>query len=77
MGHLIEEQEKWIDEQLKIGNEKKAKHIIMFQHVAWFLTNPNEPLDLYFNVELPERKRMLAKLKAASKFLALIFRQSA
>ncbi len=44
---LHEEQDKWIDEKLKEAKNGLHKHVIVFQHIPWFLHNINEPLDPY------------------------------
>ncbi|GIY88617.1 hypothetical protein CEXT_590561 [Caerostris extrusa] len=63
---LAEEQTKWLDEQLEEAKSGKYKHVVIFQHIPWFLENPNEEKD-YFNI-LPEmRQKMLQKFYNASK----------
>jgi 3',5'-cyclic AMP phosphodiesterase CpdA len=42
---LHEEQSKWIDEKLEEAKNGSYKHVIVFQHIPWFLHNINEPLD--------------------------------
>lgn len=44
---LAEEHERWIEEQLEeIKKEKKQyKHVIVFQHIPWFLRDIDEPDD--------------------------------
>jgi hypothetical protein len=42
---LYKEQHKWIDEKLEETKNGFYKHVIVFQHISWFLYNINEPLD--------------------------------
>lgn len=58
---LKREHEKWLDEVLQ---DKQSKHILIFQHVPWFLNEPNEDKD-YFNVEINARLEMLEKFSKA------------
>lgn len=58
----FEKQEKWLDEQLAITKAKGCTHCVMFQHIPWFINEPNED-DEYFNIPKTQRVRMLDKLK--------------
>ena len=60
----FEKQEKWLDEQLVVSQSKECTHCVMFQHIPWFLKEPNEQDD-YFNITQDTRLRMLKKLKEA------------
>lgn len=62
---LAKEQEIWLNEQLKEAKSGKYKHIIVFQHIPWFLKNPDEEKE-YFNIELELRQKMLQKLYDAN-----------
>ena len=63
---LAKQQETWLDKQLEEAKSGKYKHVIIFQHIPWFLREPNEEKD-YFNI-LPEfRLKMLQKFYDASK----------
>ncbi|XP_075586328.1 serine/threonine-protein phosphatase CPPED1 isoform X2 [Dermatophagoides farinae] len=53
--------ERWIDSKLSEANEHDYKHIIVFQHIPWFIHDPDEPDDEIFNIAIDERKRMLKK----------------
>jgi len=53
--------EQWLDEVLK---DKQSKHIIIFQHIPWFLKTYDEEKD-YFNVEINSRLKMLEKFHSA------------
>lgn len=44
--------------------DKTSKHIILFQHIPWFLNTYNEEKD-YFNIEINERLEMLEKFHKA------------
>ncbi|GIY04312.1 hypothetical protein CDAR_617431 [Caerostris darwini] len=62
---LAEEQTKWLDEQLEEAKSGKYKHAVIFQHIPWFLENPDEEKD-YFNI-LPEmRQKMLQEFYNAN-----------
>ena len=61
----VEDQDKWLDEELKEANKHKCQHIVIFQHIPWFLKNPSEEDDVYFNIEKPTRQKMLERFKAA------------
>jgi UDP-2,3-diacylglucosamine pyrophosphatase LpxH len=56
---MAEEQDKWLDGQLALA-KSKAKHTIVFQHIPWFLKDPDEAKE-YFNIENGLRKKMLDK----------------
>ena len=56
------EQERWLDAQLALSQEKKAVHTLVFQHIPWFVNAPDED-KIYFNVEPVLRKTMLEKFK--------------
>ena len=43
-----------------------CKHIVVFQHIPWFLKTPEEDND-YFNTDLSKRTPMLKKLHEAGK----------
>jgi len=53
-------QEAWLDERLASAQRAGAKHIMIFQHIPWFVAEPDEE-KFYFNVENETRQRMLAK----------------
>lgn len=57
------EQDEWLDKELVERDD--AKHLIVFQHIAPFLKSPDEPADVYFNIEPVERKKLLDKFKKA------------
>ncbi|GFY48752.1 hypothetical protein TNIN_295511 [Trichonephila inaurata madagascariensis] len=62
---IAQEQDKWLDEQLKEAKSGKYKHVIVFQHIPWFLKSPDEGID-YFNI-IPElRLKMLQKFYDAN-----------
>ncbi len=57
---LAKEHESWIDRTLSRASERGAKHVVVFQHIPWFVKEPDEE-KFYFNMELGVRKRMLKK----------------
>ena len=50
--------EAWFRAELARAKQSGAGHVIVFQHIPFFLKEPNEP-DQYFNVPLPIRQRYL------------------
>jgi len=36
------EQERWLEHQLRTDNVGRAKHVVVFQHIPWFLNNVDE-----------------------------------
>uniref|UniRef100_Q026C5 Metallophosphoesterase n=1 Tax=Solibacter usitatus (strain Ellin6076) TaxID=234267 RepID=Q026C5_SOLUE len=50
--------EAWFRAELEKSKRSGAKHVIVFQHISFFLKDPNEP-DQYFNVPLPVRAKYL------------------
>jgi len=59
---IKEEQERWLDEELQ---KDKWKHLVVFQHIPWFLHRPNEAEHDYFNIEPKQRYKWLEKFKEA------------
>ena len=59
-----DEHDKWFDEQLSFAKASGAKHIVLFQHIPWFLSKPDEDDD-YFNLSWDVRLEMLNKIKAS------------
>lgn len=58
---LKQQHEQWLDRVLR---DQPAKHIIVFQHIPWFLKTFDEKKG-YFNVEMNTRLHMLEKFHAA------------
>ncbi|XP_015929761.2 serine/threonine-protein phosphatase CPPED1 [Parasteatoda tepidariorum] len=62
---LAAEQESWLEAQLEEAKNGNYKHVIIFQHIPWFLENPDES-KIYFNL-LPEiRQKWLPKFRDAN-----------
>ncbi|XP_059084215.1 serine/threonine-protein phosphatase CPPED1-like [Tigriopus californicus] len=55
-------QERWLNEQLQMSNDLGSQHIVLFQHIPWFVQEPKED-KIYFNIEINCRTRMLSKFK--------------
>ena len=53
--------EAWFRAELERVKQAGAKHIIVFQHISFFLKDPNEA-DQYFNIPKPVRERYLQLL---------------
>lgn len=51
-------QEDWLRKELQKASSDKMKWIVIFQHIPWFLQNPDEP-DQYFNIPHQARTRYL------------------
>lgn len=62
---LAAEQDAWLDGLLSSAAASGCKHLVVFQHIPWFLYDANEPEDGVFTVEPRLRLKMLDKLKAA------------
>jgi predicted phosphodiesterase len=54
-----EAQEKWLIGELQRGAREHVGHLVIFQHIPYFLERPDEP-DQYFNIPSETRKRYLA-----------------
>ena len=50
--------EAWFRTELARAKQSGAKYVIVFQHIPFFLTNPDED-DQYFNIPKPTRARYL------------------
>ncbi|KAH6942877.1 hypothetical protein HPB50_011389 [Hyalomma asiaticum] len=61
---LAQEQDVWLDKQLVEVQQAGAKHVVVFQHIPWFLRKFDED-KVYFNFELEVRLRMLDKFHKA------------
>lgn len=61
---LAEKQDKWLDDMLEDAKSGNYKHIVIFQHIPWFLNDPFEEKE-YFNVENELRLKMLDKFYSA------------
>ena len=51
-------QEKWLVQQLIRARQDRVANLIVFQHISYFLTDPQEP-DQYFNIPTETRRRYL------------------
>lgn len=56
---IAKQQDEWLDDVLD-KSQDKYKHIILFQHIPWFLNEPEEEKE-YFNIEKELRLKMLNK----------------
>lgn len=59
-----EEQERWLDEQLKVAESGNYKYSVVFQHIPWFFKSPEEA---HVRKTLPDkfRSEMLEKFHRA------------
>lgn len=67
---LAQLHDEWLDKQLTDSLVEKPKHLVVFQHIPWFLQYPEEE-KAYFNIAKELRMKMLKKFKAAG--VAVIF----
>jgi len=61
---LYKEHEEWLEKVLEMEERKKCNHTVVFQHIPWFLQQPDEA-DQYFNVDSALRKKKLDQFYAA------------
>lgn len=61
---LEEEHSSWLDQQLEEAKSGGYKHVIVFQHIPWFLRHPDEEKE-YFNIVMDLRQKMLEKFHHA------------
>lgn len=57
-------QEEWLARRIEEATREKPRHLLVFQHHAWFLNRPDEK-DGYFNLPLARRGPALAAFKDA------------
>ncbi|CAF0893039.1 unnamed protein product [Brachionus calyciflorus] len=60
-----DEQDKWLDMELKQDEETPWKHLIIFQHIPLFVDDSNEPAHVYFNIEPVQRKNLMDRFLKA------------
>lgn len=58
------QQEEWLDKTLASAESNPKQQIVVFQHIPYFIQNPNEA-DGYFNIIQPARRRYLDLLEKA------------
>ena len=58
----LAKQEAWLRDQLAKAKQEGVRHIVVFQHHPWFLSDPEEP-DQYFSIPLVRRRKYLALFK--------------
>ncbi|KAK7073568.1 Serine/threonine-protein phosphatase cpped1 [Halocaridina rubra] len=61
---LAAEQEIWLEEQLEIVRNENPQHAVVFQHIPWFISFPEEDKE-YFNMEYGLRMEMLERFHSA------------
>jgi len=61
---LADEQEAWLKQELTKAQAAGVRHIVVFQHISFFLEKADEPAQ-YFNIPLEPRRRYLEMLKTA------------
>ena len=54
--------ERWLEGELAKANREGVKHLIVFQHISFFLSDPQEE-DQYFNIPRETRLRYLKLLE--------------
>ena len=63
---LKEEQDKWLDQELSADSTRGSQHLVVFQHIPWFLYDIDEDKQ-YFNIDISTRKQMMKKFHSAGK----------
>jgi 3',5'-cyclic AMP phosphodiesterase CpdA len=58
------QQEEWLERTLASAKSKSNQQIVVFQHIPYFVQNPDEA-DGYFNIPQPARRRYLDMLEKA------------
>jgi 3',5'-cyclic AMP phosphodiesterase CpdA len=58
------QQEEWLQKTLAIAKSNTNQQIVVFQHIPYFIHNPDEA-DGYFNIPQPARRRYLDLLEKA------------
>jgi 3',5'-cyclic AMP phosphodiesterase CpdA len=58
------QQEEWLERTLVSAKSKSNQQIVVFQHIPYFVQNPDEA-DGYFNIPQPARRRYLDLLEKA------------
>ncbi|KAK4313485.1 hypothetical protein Pmani_012242 [Petrolisthes manimaculis] len=61
---LAAEQEAWLEHQLEQVVHQKPKHCVVFQHIPYFISSPEED-DEYFNLPKQLRDNLLSRLYKA------------
>lgn len=60
----------WFDREIARAaldlQSHKIQHAVVFQHIPWFIDNPDEPTD-YFNVDYDIRQKYLKLMGEAGK----------
>ncbi|XP_019644490.1 PREDICTED: serine/threonine-protein phosphatase CPPED1-like [Branchiostoma belcheri] len=64
VGELKKEHDDWLDTELEEAKSSDCQHLVIFQHIPWFLKSVDEDNE-YFNIDRDVRKTMLAKFKEA------------
>ncbi|XP_071040302.1 serine/threonine-protein phosphatase CPPED1-like isoform X3 [Parasteatoda tepidariorum] len=57
---LAEEHNSWLDKQLEEAKTGKYKHVVIFQHIPWFLDTPEEK-KCHYNLHPELRRKWLPK----------------
>jgi 3',5'-cyclic AMP phosphodiesterase CpdA len=57
-------QERWLASELQKAKREGARHMVVFQHYSFFLTEPAEK-DQYFNIPMAARRKYLDMLREA------------
>lgn len=76
--HCRQQQDEWLDRELA-RDQGDHKHLVVFQHIPLFVSNPNEAADPYFNIEPVQRRNLLERFEKAgvSKVFCGHFHQNA
>eukprot|EP00092_Neocalanus_flemingeri_P034027 GFUD01037003.1.p1 GENE.GFUD01037003.1~~GFUD01037003.1.p1 ORF type:complete len:302 (+),score=62.53 GFUD01037003.1:108-1013(+) len=61
---LYKQHETWLESELKTATERGVEHIVVFQHIPWFVEKSDEE-KIYFNVEKELRMKKLEQFHKA------------
>jgi len=58
-------QEEWLAAELEAVERDQPKHVVVFQHIPWFLREEQEPREGYFNLPQEARVKWLPRMERA------------
>jgi len=61
---LYKRHESWLESEMQAASERGVEHIVLFQHIPWFVESPDEE-KIYFNVEKELRMKKLEQFHKA------------
>jgi len=61
---LYKRHESWLESEMQAASDRGVEHIVLFQHIPWFVESPDEE-KIYFNVEKELRMKKLEQFHKA------------